>query len=148
MEIFFMRLYSFLPVVLPVWWVRSSVESINSLSHHFAYQMTGSHRFIAFNAERPNDSRHSDGMRQYLQFSTYLFMISMFFRQKKWIFLCVCESSWIFCSLLPEPKTKSSKGNSWFFFSNISIISMMPSNHFSCSSLQKYNSQIIVDIIF
>jgi len=110
---------------------------MNSLSHHLAYQMTGSHRFIAVNAERPNDSRHSDGIRQYVQFSTYLLIVAKFCRPKKWMFLSLFASSCIFFSPLPEPKTKRLNGSSCQFFLNISIISMIASNHFSFSSLPK-----------
>ena len=60
----FIRLYNFWPVVVHGWWVISSFGSIKSLSPHLAYQMTGSHRCIAFNAESPKVSKHSDGMRQ------------------------------------------------------------------------------------
>ena len=43
---------------------RSRSLVMKSLSPHLAYQIGGIQSCIAVNAERPNDSRHSDGMRQ------------------------------------------------------------------------------------
>jgi hypothetical protein len=38
--------------------------NIKGSSHHFLYQITGTHRDNAFNADNPKVSKNSDGIRQ------------------------------------------------------------------------------------
>ncbi len=51
--------------------VRSNGGSINLLSHHLAYHITGNHRESEFNADNQNVSRKLEGIRRYCTLGRY-----------------------------------------------------------------------------